>query len=256
MTTQVEFSTDGPVGRVRFSGPGGIQLLGPETRTRFGEVLTELEQRGDLSVVVFEAVGRVFIAGADINELRSLTPENAADNSRSGQALMNRVAALPATTIAAIHGACAGGGCELALACDLRLAASSVKIGLPETSIGIIPGWGGTVRATRLLGCAVAKRLILTGELLSAEAALRCGLVDDVVSDDQFRDAVEQRVAALLSRGPQARKQAKRLITDFGGGTLAELFEAEALGFAECYRTGEPVTGMTAFLEKRPAVWP
>lgn len=256
MTTQVELIAAPPVARIRLSGSNGIQLLGADTRARLRTIVAELASRTDISVVVFEAEGRVFIAGADINELRSLTADNAADNSREGQSLMNQIAALKATTIAAIHGACAGGGCELSLACDLRIAASSARIGLPETSIGIIPGWGGTVRATRLLGGATARRMILTGELLSADAALRIGLVDEVIADDAFRAAVDQRVASLLTRGPQARAAAKRLTAQFEGPESAAQFEAEALAFAECYRTGEPAAGMNAFLEKRAAQWP
>jgi enoyl-CoA hydratase/carnithine racemase len=256
MTTQVKLTTDGSLARICFEADNGIQLLTRDVREGLRGILDELELRPQISVVLFEAKGRVFIAGADINELLALTAETAADNSREGQAMMSRIEKLPATTVIAMHAACAGGGCELALACDMRIASDSAVIGLPETRIGIFPGWGGTVRATRVLGSAVALRMILSGELLPAQKALQLGLVDDVSPDDSFRDVVEARVQTLLARGPFARAQAKKLVRQFEGPDSAAQFEAEALAFAECYRTGEPQIGMQAFLEKRDAQWP
>lgn len=255
MTTQVKLTTNGSLARICFEADNGIQLLTRDVRDGLCRILDELEQSSAISVVLFEAKGRVFIAGADINELIALTAETAADNSREGQAMMSRIEKLPATTVIAMHAACAGGGCELALACDMRIAAESAVIGLPETRIGIVPGWGGTVRATRVLGSAVARRMILSGELLPAQTALQLGLVDEVSPDESFRDAVEARIQTLLGRGPFARAQAKKLIRQFEGPDSAAQFEAEALAFAECYRTGEPQIGMQAFLEKRDAQW-
>jgi enoyl-CoA hydratase/carnithine racemase len=175
---------------------------------------------------------------------------------------MTQIEALPQTTIAAIHSACAGGGTELALACDLRfaaegLAAEGTKIGLPETTIGILPGWGGTVRATQLLGGAIARRLILTGELISATEALRIGLVDGVFIAEQFRYQIEKVIEQVLKCGPQARRRVKYLLQQHvsPGTDLASQYEAEARAFAECYSTGEPIEGQTAFLEKRAAKW-
>ena len=255
MTTEVTLTTNGPVARVKLSGEKGIQLLGAETRGRLHEVLAEIEQLSAINVVVFEAEGRTFIAGADINELRSLNAETGFSNSQQGQALMARVAALSATTIAAIHSACAGGGTELALACDMRMAAEDSTIGLPETRIGVLPGWGGTVRATRLLGSAAARRLILTGELVPATTALQLGLVDLVVSEDEFRSAVEERINLVASRGPHARAAAKKLIAQFEGVKNGDPFLAESKAFTECYPTGEPEHGMAAFLSKTDVDW-
>ncbi|RMG41091.1 MAG: hypothetical protein D6725_02115, partial [Planctomycetota bacterium] len=192
---------------------------------------------------------------ADIRELKRLDAATAVEDAYHGQGLMNRIAALPATTIAAIHAACAGGGCELALACDLRLAAERARIGLPETSIGMIPGWGGTVRTVRLLGGVVARRLILTGELLPAADALRIGLVDAVFPNDAFRQGVDGWIDRLLTRAPAARKTAKRLIRRLEAEDWDSAFRAEAHAFASCYASGEPAEGMAAFLDKRPAAW-
>jgi enoyl-CoA hydratase len=255
MTTEVNLTTDGPVARVKLSGEKGIQLLGAATRERLHVVLGEIEQLAEINVVVFESEGRTFIAGADINELRSLNSETGFENSQQGQALMNRVAALSATTIAAIHAACAGGGTELALACDMRIAAEGAVIGLPETRIGVLPGWGGTVRATRLLGSAAARRIILTGELVPAATALQVGLVDQVVAEEEFRAVIDERIKLVASRGPHARAASKKLISQFEGPDAEAQFLTESKAFAECYPTGEPEVGMSAFLAKVDADW-
>jgi enoyl-CoA hydratase/carnithine racemase len=257
MTTHIELVMDGPVARVILRGEKGIQILSAETRRQLLTVVDHVS-RTNCSVAVFAAEGRTFIAGASIDELRTLDEVRALHDSRAGQKLMNAIEALPQTTIAAIHAACAGGGTELALACDLRFAADSAKIGLPETSIGVLPGWGGTVRATQLLGAAVARRLILTGELLAADEALRIGLVDAVFPSEQFGDEVEARVAQVLTRAPHARRRVKHLLQQLAadGINVAAQLDAEARAFAECYRNGEPLEGMSAFLEKRPAKWP
>ena len=256
MTTQVELSLNGPVTRITLRGEKGLQILSAETRRRLLETVGQVAMT-NCSVVVFAAEGRTFIAGASIDELRSLDEAGALRDSRAGQQLMSAIEDLPQTTIAAIHGACAGGGTELVLGCDLRFAADSMKIGLPETSIGVLPGWGGTVRATHLLGVAVARRLILTGELIASDEALRLGLVDAVFPAAKFGDEVEARIAQILTRGPQARRRVKHLLRQHAadGINLASQYDAEARAFAECYRTGEPLEGMSAFLEKRPAAW-
>lgn len=257
MSTQVELSINGSVARILLRGEKGIQILSAETRQRLRTVVEEVATV-DCSVVVFAAEGRTFIAGASIDELRTLNESSALQDSRDGQRLMSAIESLPQTTIAAIHGACAGGGTELVLACDLRFAAEGAKIGLPETSIGVLPGWGGTVRATQLLGAAVARRLILTGELISADEALRVGLVNAVFPPAKFAEEVEARVAQILTRGPQARRRVKHLLLQHAadGVNLAAQYDAEARAFAECYRTGEPHEGMSAFLEKRSPNWP
>jgi enoyl-CoA hydratase len=257
MRTQVEliFESDSRVARVQFQGKKGIQLLSTQTRQQLAEVVGKLEQAADCRIVVFEAQGRTFIAGADIQELSQLTAETAQSMAREAQQLVRKIENLKAVTISAIHAACAGGGTELSLACDMRMAAESARIGLPEVSLGVIPGWGGTVRATRLFGGAVARRMILTGELFESQEALRLGIVDSVSSDETFRDAVNACIDQVLSKGPQACLTAKRLISDFEGPDIEAQLRAEAQAFAACYTTGETKEGIGAFLEKRQPNW-
>ena len=255
MSTSVELTQQDRVARILFSSEKGIQLLSASTRSQLSRVLDELELLDDCRVAVFEARGRTFIAGADINELRAFNAETAEPFARETQELLRRIDRLKPVTIAAIHAACAGGGCELALACDLRIAASSSWIGLPEVSLGLVPGWGGSVRAVRLFGPAVARRMILTAELLSADEACKLGVVESVAPDDEFRAVVNARVEQLLSHGPLACKAAKRLIAEFEGPDFDEQLRAEAAAFAKCYESGEALEGTTAFIEKRKANW-
>jgi enoyl-CoA hydratase len=241
--------------RIRFASDNGVQILSTSLISRLRDVIDELADDRALRVVVFEAEGRTFLAGADLRELKALTKKTARKYSRMGQKLMQRIAELPAVTLAAIHAPCAGGGCEMALACDLRMAAESARIGLPEVTLGLIPGWGGTARSTVLLGPAVARRMILSGELLPAPLALSLGLVDSVFPDAAFRTAVESRIETILRGGPQAVARAKRLIRAIDSVEMVDLLDMEADEFAACYRTKEPAEGLEAFLEKRSAGW-
>lgn len=258
MSTEVDLHIEQPVGRIVFSNPDGMNLLSSEVRGAFGEHLDRIERDRNCRIVVVAARGRVFLAGADIKELAAVDGATCEQFAREGQALMNRLESLDAVTLAVIHGACVGGGCELALACDLRLAAESARIGLPETSLGILPGWGGTVRMTRRLGPAVAKAVILSGALLSATEAHRVGLVHRVVPDSELTGAVDAWVDQLLSRGPEALRRAKKVIDSIAenpGMEAAEAFALEAAEFRACYESGEPAEGLAAFLQKRSPNW-
>jgi enoyl-CoA hydratase len=256
MTTAVELVQESSrVARVQFRTDNGVHVFSRETRDRLAVVLGELQQQDGLQVVVFESEGRTFIAGADIHELHALNAESAVAMAQAGQMLMKHIAALKPVTIAAVHAACAGGGCELALACDLRMAARGARIGLPEVLLGILPGWGGTVRAARLLGAAAARRIILCGDLLPAEEALRWGLVDSVADDDEFRNAVDARIELLLSCGPLAQQAVKRLLAEFEGPDPESQLEVEARAFGQCFATGESREGTRAFLDKRAPNW-
>jgi len=256
MSTQVDLvQGDAGVSRVVFRSENGIQILSRATLDQLKTVLKALKGDKSVRIVVFEAQGRTFLAGADLAELKALTRKTARRYARDGQQLFQRIADLPAISIAAIHATCVGGGLELSLACDVRLAAAGALIGAPEVKLGLIPGWGGTVRSTLLFGASHAKRVILAGEHFSAAEALRLGVVDAVFPDSEFRAGVDSRIAALLKAGPQAAVAAKRLIADIYAVELDDLLEMEAEQFAKCYSTGEPAEGIAAFLEKRPAGW-
>jgi enoyl-CoA hydratase/carnithine racemase len=256
MSTSVELvQNEAGVSRVVFQSENGIQILSRATLDQLKAVLKALKGDKTVRIVVFEAQGRTFLAGADLAELKALNRKTARRFARVGQQLFQKIAELPALSIAAIHAACVGGGFELSLACDMRLAAASATIGAPEVKLGLIPGWGGTVRTTLLVGPAHSKRIILSGELFPAADAQRLGIVDAVFPDDEFRASVDARIALLSKAGPNAAVAAKRLIADIYAVELDDLLEMEAHQFAACYTTGEPAEGIAAFLEKRPAGW-
>ncbi|MES2789293.1 MAG: enoyl-CoA hydratase/isomerase family protein [Planctomycetota bacterium] len=255
MPTNVILSQTGPVARVRFEAPNEIHILSADTRRLLSEIIGKLDADPTCRIIIFEARGRTFLAGADLAELQGLRADSAQGFAEIGQALMNEIAALRAVTICAIQAACVGGGCELSLACDFRLAAAGARIGLPETSLGVIPGWGGTVRSSLLLGAPVARRIILTAELFSAEAAQKLGLVDQVFADEGLEQGVDQLVEHLLTRGPEALKRAKRLISQLTRSGFKKALAREARQFAACYASGEPAAGIGAFREKRAPSW-
>jgi enoyl-CoA hydratase len=256
MPTRIQVTVNSAVTRIRFETDNGIHILSSHTRRELARAIQVLNRDSNCRVVVFEAVGRSFLAGADLSELQALTHQTAEVFALGGQELMNSIAKLRPITVCAIQAACAGGGCELALACDLRAAAAGAKIGLPEVGLGVIPGWGGTVRATKLLGPAVARRMILTGTLFPASEALQMGLVDSVFPNESFTAEVDALVGHLVTRGPGAVQRAKKMISQLSTRDLKKAFRREARQFAACYATGEPAEGILAFLEKRTPEWP
>ena len=255
--TQVHLDVEGEVARVTFSGERGIQILGAETRAALNSVLDDLESLSNLRVVLFQGTGRTFIAGANIHEFLDLDEQRARELIQAGQKMMTRISNLPAITIAAINGACAGGGFELSLACDYRFAIKNVKIGLPETTLGLLPCWGGTIRTTLMFGSAIATRLILTGELLSAKQAKKLGIVHELCEEEDWADFIKQWIATLLSRGPTAQREAKRLIqkTERTISQLEMGHGDELNAFLAIVHSGELQTGAQAFLDKTKPIW-
>lgn len=205
-------------------------------------------------LIVTGAGEKSFIAGADIGELATLTPVEGREHSRRGQALLNRIENLPVPTIAAINGYAYGGGLELAMACTLRVASENARMGLPETSLGILPGYGGTQRLARLVGRAKASELVLTASKgLTAAEAERIGLVNRVVAAGQALAGAIEMAKAIAANGPAACRYALEAIRSGIEMPAAEgrLFEATLFGL--CAATADMKEGMTAFLEKRPA---
>jgi enoyl-CoA hydratase len=199
-----------------------------------------------LRAMILAAEGKVFVAGANIKELAELDAAGATAFSRRGNAVFQSIAGLPCVTLARLHGAALGGGLELALACDFRIAIAGVKLGLPETSLGLIPGWHGIQRTAALAGQAAAKRLVFSAAPIAAEEGLRLGLVDAVTGDAREMDTtIASWIEAFRRGGPAAIAAAKRCMVT--GDEVAP--------FAACFAGTEAREGMRAFLEKRPASW-
>ncbi len=250
--TQVQLLRDGQQARIVFSGTKGIQTLSLQTRQQLRSILEPLRDDDSLRCLTFTGTGRTFIAGAEISELAALDEHSAEAIAIEGQQLMTLITQLPQVTIAAINGACVGGGLELALACDLRLAIDSAQIGFPETRLGILPCWGGTTRMLALFGRAVASQFILSGELHSATFAQQIGVITKTVDANDFEHCLNNMIEQQFQASPISQRFVKEL---FDLQNLSDFFDTEAVNFGDCYRNGIAQAGLKAYLEKRPPDW-
>jgi len=252
---RVETAEDVGVRTITVSRPEKLNALNAEVVAGLESAISDAAGDASLRCVIVTGAGeKAFIAGADIGELAKLTPIEGREHARRGQAVLDRLERLPVPTIAAINGFAYGGGLELAMACTLRVASENARMGLPETSLGIIPGYGGTQRMARLIGTAKAFELILTAEKgLTAAEAERIGLVNRVVPAGQALAAAMDLAKKIAANGPAACRYALDAIRNGVEMPAAEgqLFEATLFGL--CAATSDMKEGMTAFLEKRPA---
>jgi methylglutaconyl-CoA hydratase len=221
----------------------------------FGELAAQLKKGDDLRAVVLTGTGKAFSAGADLKERRAMTLEQTWGFLDELNRLMNAVAAFPRPVVAAINGAAFGGGLELALACDLRIAADTAELGLTEVRLGIIPGAGGTQRLTRVAGVAAAKELILTGRRVRAQRAYALGIVSDVVPAETLADAAGKLADEIAAAGPLALAAAKRAIDSGVGLPLADGLALEAACYEEVLASDDRNEGLAAFAEKRAPVF-
>jgi enoyl-CoA hydratase len=206
-------------------------------------------------VIVTGGLPNIFSAGGDIGQMRSLGVEEGRAFVQRGQSVLRRLSESRIVSIAAINGHALGGGAELALACDLRVAAEEATIGFPEVAVGLIPGWGGTQRAVRLLGPSRAKLIVLTARRLGARAALELGLVDVVVPRDQVLAEADRLASEILDNSPAAVEASKLSITRGADLPMNAALEQEADAWLDNFRTRDRTEGLTAFLEKRSPRW-
>lgn len=241
------------VARITLHNPPA-NVLNLSVLKELGQVLNEVEQDECVRVVILTGSGRFFCAGADISELAHLTTvHSGSEFAVRGQSLLSRIERSEKPVLVAINGTCVGGGLELALACHIRVAAAGALLGLPEIKLGLIPGFGGTQRLPRVVGASKATEMILTGETLSAEEALRIGLVSRVVPPHEVLAQAEAIAALIAARGRSAVEAAMHAI---GGGLdipLSEGLAKEAELFGRLCITPEKQEAVQAFLEKRQA---
>ncbi|WP_457638094.1 enoyl-CoA hydratase/isomerase family protein [Oceanithermus sp.] len=238
------------VALVTFTRPKALNALAADVLTEIAEVTEVIADDPEVKVAVFTGEGKAFVAGADIAEINALKDVFVGrEYSLGGQEVMNHIASLPVPTIAAINGYALGGGLELALACDLRVAARGAKLGLPEVGLGLIPGFGGTQRLPRLIGAGRAMDLILTGRHVPAEEALQLGIVNRV-ADDALAAAIEL-AGQIKKNSPVALALAKEAVARGSDVPLPEALEIEADLFGMACTTHDMREGTKAFLEKR-----
>ena len=236
--------------------PKALNALNSETLAELNTCLAELENNDDVKVVILTGSGeKSFVAGADISEMVNATPAEGRKMGLLAREAFGRLENMPQVTIAAVNGFALGGGCELAMACDIRIATSRSKFGQPETNLSIIPGAGGTQRLPRLVGVGRAKELIYTGRIISASEAKEIGLVNQVTGDtrEELMAAAEEMAHKIMKKGPVAITMAKMAInvgmdTDINTGLLFERI-AQTVAFG----TNDRKEGTAAFLEKRDA---
>lgn len=244
--TQLNLRIDGAIARAKFVTDGGLNVLSSTTLDRVQAVADEVRRSRSVRVLVLAATGKVFVAGANIKELAGLDSAGAAAIARKGIQAFDALADLSCVTIARLHGAALGGGFELTLACDFRFALKDAKIGLPESSLGLIPGWHGIKRVHALAGPQTARKLAFSAAPISAHAGLGLGLIDEVADDEAALDAmIADRVEALRRASPHAIAQIKRVLRG----------SDDVQAFADCFTHPDGPEGMAAFVEKRPARW-
>ena len=239
---------------VTMNRPESLNAFNSEQLDLLSAAFHTLAQDRSVRVVILTGAGdRAFAAGADIKEMVDLTPAGGVAFGRKGQALANAVERLPQPVIAAVNGYAFGGGCELAIACDIRLASQNARFAQPEVGLGIPPGWGGTQRLPRLIGPGLAAEMIYTGRHVHAEEALRIGLVNAVHPLDQLMSAAREMAAHIARNSPAAVRAAKSLMALALAGDPAAGLAAEAASFGASFAAADRTEGMRAFVEKRTA---
>ncbi len=248
----VRVEREDAVAVVTVDRPDALNALDLPTLTELRDRLLELRDDGAVRVVVLTGAGdRAFVAGADIKYMSGLDVAGATAWGELGHECGRLLETMPKPTIAAVNGFALGGGCELALACDLRYASRNAKLGQPEVNLAIIPGWGGTQRLARVCGLGVAKDLILTGRTIDAEEAFRIGLVGAVYEPGELIEKVGETARTLAARSPVALAAAKAAVDDVLQGDHEQNLGMEARRFGELFASDDAKEGMTAFVEKR-----
>ena len=253
MYQNIEVAREGRLATVTVNRPEKLNAL---TRATIDELRTAFEELGadtEVGGVILTGAGeKAFVAGADIGELNDLGPVAAREHALFGQALCRTIETLGKPVVAAVQGFALGGGCELAMACTLRVAGEKARFGQPEVKLGLIPGFGGTQRLGRLVGRGSALELLLTGEMIDAREAHRLGLVNRVVPQDQVMEEARTLMASILERGPLAVRYTLEATHQGLELPLEDGLRLEANLFAVTFATEDKVEGTRAFLEKRP----
>jgi enoyl-CoA hydratase len=252
----VRVEVDGAFATVTVDRPKSLNALDTRTLQELEKAASDISQRPDLLGVIVTGAGeKAFVAGADIAEMNGMDAERARHFGALGQRVMDSFSALPMPVVAAVNGFALGGGCELALACDFIYASENARFGLPEVSLGVIPGFGGTQRLSRLVGCARAKELIFTGDMIDAARAKEIGLALDVVPLPKLLPHARAALERISKKGPLAIRRVKEAIDRGADLELADGLRIEREVFSDLFNSADRREGMKAFLEKRPPVF-
>lgn len=250
----LDYKKEGSVGFITVNRPEAMNALNTKVFKEMNLILDEVESSKKVKGIIVTGSGKAFVAGADIAEMVDMGGDEAEKFSRNGQRTFDRFESLSIPVIAAVNGYALGGGCELAMACDIRIAGVKAKFGQPEVSLGLIPGFAGTQRLSRHVGIGNALLLLMSGDMINAEEALRIGLVQKVVEQEELLDSAKMIMEMIISKGPKAVSLVKKVTREGFDMSFAKGSELEAKNFGTLFGN-EGREGMKAFLEKRKPEW-
>ncbi|HME45093.1 MAG TPA: enoyl-CoA hydratase-related protein [Syntrophorhabdales bacterium] len=243
---------EGPIAIIKFNRPKALNALNSATLDELKQVGSEVALAKEIRVVIVTGAGeKAFVAGADIQEMKDMTPVQASAFSHKGHAALGILENMRKPVIAAVNGYALGGGFEVALACDIIYASEKARLGFPEVTLGVFPGFGGTQRTARLIGAAKAKELVLSGKVITAQEGFKMGLLNKVTAPDQLMAEARELAAKFLAAGPVGIGLAKYLVNKSLSLNIDSGLELEANTFGLCFGTQDQKEGMTAFVEKR-----
>ena len=251
MYENIKFECRENIAYVTVNRPKAMNALNMDVLHELYDVFTKIEDDSDVRAVILTGEGRAFVAGADISQMNQLNAIEGRQMMTMGHKVMNLIESIEKPVIAAVNGFALGGGCELSMACDIRIASEKAKFGQPEVGLGIIPGFGGTQRLARLVGKGMAKYLIMTAEMIPAAEAFRIGLVEKVVPAEELMTEAEKLAKTIASKAPIAIATAKTAINNGYDMDMKSASRFEIETFTAAFGSEDKAEGMAAFLEKR-----
>lgn len=246
----IKYDVNGHIAKITINRPDALNALNSDVLADLDKALDEIKENNDLRVLIITGEGRSFIAGADIKEMSELNGLEAKDFGRRGMGVFRKIETLPIPVIAQVNGFALGGGCELAMSCDIRIASTKALFGQPEVHLGLIPGFGGTQRLQRLVGQGWAKYLIYSAENIKADKALEIGLVQKVVEPEGLEETVNKLADAIASQAPVGVRLAKEAINTGAQVDIDQAMKIEENAFGLVFTTEDKNIGTSAFINK------
>ena len=247
----VKFDTEGAVGVVTIERPKALNALNSEVLAELEVCFDSIDTDVIRAVILTGSGDKSFVAGADIAEMSKLNPAEGEAFGKKGNDVFRKIETFPIPVIAAVNGFALGGGCEIAMSCDIRICSDNAMFGQPEVGLGITPGFGGTQRLARLIGAGMAKQLIYTARNIKADEAFRIGLVNAIYTQEELMPAAKKMAAAIAQNAPIAVRACKKAINDGLDVNMDDAIVIEEKLFGSCFETHDQIEGMSAFLEKR-----
>jgi len=250
----IKINNKNGISEITIDRPEALNAMNQEVVAEFTRVLQAALSDKETGIIIITGAGdKAFIAGADIKAMQKMTAEEALIYGKAGQKLTILIESSPKPVIAAVNGFALGGGCEIAMACHIRIASENATFGQPEVMLGLLPGWGGTQRLPKIIGVGRANELITTGKIINAEEALRIGLVNVVAPQDELLMSARKMASTILRNGPRAIASSLHCIQEGLAVPIKEGMEIEVQEFSKLFQHDERMEGLTAFIEKRPA---